>query len=117
MIPTRRTLVSFRLAVPLRSFVLLAALIGAILVVPGCQDSRVTKDRFDRVKQGMTVAEVRGILGEGTDVTAKGGEMVAAGAMVEKKSNRQTFEWRDGRKLISVEFENGKVTHKVADGL
>ncbi len=88
----------------LTTVVICGLLIG---MVAGC-GSKVTKDNYDKVTNGMTEDEVKGILGEPTETASAGGalgDLVGAGSVMK---------WVDGEKSIAVTFVNGKVTAKVA---
>jgi len=83
----------------------------AMSLLVGCGGSKVSKDNFDQVKNGMTVAEVEGILGKATD---QGGGGVSLPGV---EASAKVMIWQDGDKKISVTFLNGKVTAKVQEGL
>ncbi|MFB3894031.1 MAG: hypothetical protein ACE15C_18645 [Phycisphaerae bacterium] len=87
---------------------LLAGLCLAVL--PGCS-SKVSKSNYDKINTGMTVAEVEGILGKGTEQAGGGGAIgnVAGSAKI--------INWKDGDKTITVTFVNDKVTLKTESGL
>ncbi len=79
---------------------LLAALLGAGLTA--CTPSKVTKDNFEKVKLGMTQAEVQDLLGPPSEAT--GLEIpVFSGA---------TAKWVRGDVTITIQFVNGKVMAK-----
>ena len=92
------------------------ALVGLLVlgltlsVLPGC-GSKVSKSNYDKVKTGMTQAEVEGILGKGTEKAGVGGALggIAGSAKV--------LTWTEGDKSITVTFLNDKVTAKVQQGL
>ena len=93
-----------------RTIALLALAGTTMILVAGC-GSKVSKDNFDKIKNGMTVAEVEEILGKATEEGEAGGavgELVGAG---------KVMTWKDGDKSIGVTFVNGKVTAKVQTGL
>lgn len=88
-----------------------AVILGfVVLGSAGCA-SRVTRENYDRIHDGMSVSEVEGILGKPDkdkragfafgDVDASGGVMV----------------WESGDKMISVTVAQGKVVVKVQKGL
>ena len=76
--------------------ILLCLLIAGLLVnLAGC--SKVTKSNFDKIKAGMTEAEVKGILGDPISESNPGGGMNFA-------------IWIDGATFITVVFDGyGKV--------
>ncbi|HUS92147.1 MAG TPA: hypothetical protein VM695_09880 [Phycisphaerae bacterium] len=89
--------------------VIVAGLMVSLLA--GCGGSKVTKGNFDQIKNGMTVAEVEGVLGKG--VEQAGGGVSVGGVDLSGKS----MVWKDGTKKIVVTFANGKVMAKVQEGL
>jgi hypothetical protein len=83
--------------------------------------SRLTREKFDRIKQGMTAAEVEAILGPPTDDWSKPGRPPAdeldAEAAVEQDFVRgfapQTFHRWSGRSgILTVGFLHGKAVQK-----
>jgi outer membrane protein assembly factor BamE (lipoprotein component of BamABCDE complex) len=94
----RRTLVA----------VLLAGLV--LSTVSGC-GSKVNQSNFDKVKTGMTRAEVEDILGKPTEES--GGAAAIPGISVSGK----IATWKDGDKVITVTFANEKVVTKGSQGL
>jgi hypothetical protein len=64
--------------------------------------SKISQENFDKIKSGMTMEEVKGILGEPTESSAMGlGPLSGTSA-----------HWKDKDKRISIQFVNGKVTVK-----
>ena len=82
-----------------------------VTVLAGCGGSKVSKDNFDKVQTGMTVAEVEGILGKGTEEAGAGGSL---GGVV---ASGKILSWTDGGKRIVVTFMNDKVATKTQTGL
>ncbi len=80
------------------------------LTLAGC-GSKVTKSNFDKITNGMTVAEVEGILGKGTESTA------ASGTVGDLTGSAKSVVWKDGNKSITVNFINDKVALKTQTGL
>ena len=86
------------------------ALIGLLLAgLVGC--SKITKENYDKIETGMTLAEVEGILGKGTE---KAG---IAGAVGDLTGAGKVMTWGDEEKSITVTFANDKVTVKAQNGL
>ena len=82
-----------------------------VVMLAGC-GSKVTKSNFDKIKVGMTTAEVEGILGKGTE--SKG----VAGSVGDLTGSAKIMTWTDGDKSITVTFVNDKVSlPPVAKGL
>lgn len=80
-----------------KSLILGSAAVIALLA-SGC-GSRLTADRFDRVKEGMTLSQVKGILGKPHGVVRTG-------------DNAQMLGWESGDAIINVMMANGKVFGK-----
>jgi outer membrane protein assembly factor BamE (lipoprotein component of BamABCDE complex) len=76
----------------------------------GCA-SKVSQSNYDKIQQGMTVAEVEGILGKG-EVAASAG--LAIGKV---DLSTKTIVWKDGQKQITVIFGGDKVVSKTQTGL
>src|SRR5688572_6970757 len=82
-----------------------------LLVVPGCGPDRLTYDNYSRVKDGMTAAEVREILGKPDE--DKGGGFSAGGIDI----SGRVMVWEEGEKWVEVTIAQGKVVAKVQKGL
>jgi hypothetical protein len=93
------------------TIVLLVAAFLLTFVVVGCSKPGVSKEGFDKVEKGMTLAQVEKILG----TEKKGGE--ASGALGKLAGSGATYVWEDGDKKITVVFKDGKVETKAAVGL
>lgn len=87
---------------------LVAALMCALVV--GC-GSKVSKGNYDKINNGMTVAEVEGLMGKGAE------EAGGAGAIGSLTGSAKIMSWMDGDKKITVTFVNDKVTLKTEKGL
>jgi hypothetical protein len=81
-----------------------------IIMLAGC-GSKVTKSNFDQISNGMTLAQIEGILGKGTESTG------AAGAIGNLAGSAKVVTWKDGAKTITVTFANDKVVLTAASGL
>jgi hypothetical protein len=92
------------------------ALVGLLMfglmatMLAGC-GSKVSKDNYEKVKAGMTLAEVEGILGKGTEKAGVGG------ALGNLAGSAKVVEWKDGDKSITATFLNDKMTTKIQTGL
>lgn len=84
----------------LACLVMVAALLG--LGLTGCARSKITKENFDKIKLGMTQAEVQAILGPPTE---------AAGIEIPLFEGTMS-KWTQGDTVITVQFINGKVVAK-----
>jgi outer membrane protein assembly factor BamE (lipoprotein component of BamABCDE complex) len=67
-----------------------------------CSGGKITQENFDKIKTGMTLAEVKAILGEPTDSSSVD-VAVFSGA---------TAMWQGEEATINVQFMNGKVIAK-----
>ena len=68
--------------------------------------SNVNIENFNKIEMGMSKSEVESILGEGD-------------SMIESDYEDYSMEvltWKDGVKIISISFSNGKVAAKVKVG-
>jgi hypothetical protein len=83
--------------------------LGGVLLA-GCSGPAVNQGNYDKIENGMSMEEVKDILGEPTEQSAAGvsvGDMeVSGGATV----------WKDGDKTIMVTFQGGKVVAKAKEG-
>ncbi len=92
------------------------AALTLVLAFAACE-SRITRENFEKVTDGMSYAQVRAILGSGEDQTATGTGITTYGlATGEARSNRKVYVWKDGHRTITVVFDNGKVVEKIAQG-
>ena len=86
--------------------------------VAGC-GSKVDQSDYDKVNNGMTQAQVEGILGtdkeQSTNAAATPG--VSVGGMSVPGMSAKTVTWKDGDKTIIVVFTNDKVASKTSSGL
>ncbi len=79
-----------------RTFVAIA-LVACLFVVTSC-GSKVNQENYDKIKAGMTIEEVEGILGKATKSDIVGAGPLSGGKMT----------WEDGAKSITVTVANGK---------
>lgn len=77
-------------------------LMTVTFLVFGCSVDKISKENFDRIKTGMTEAEVQAILGPPTEST---------GVDVNVFSGTTSI-WKKGDTVISIQFVNGKVVAK-----
>lgn len=82
-----------------------ALLSGAI----GC--TKVSKENYEKVQSGMSLSEVEGILGKGTEKAGLGG------AIGNLSGSAKILTWGDDEKSITITFANDKVVAKAATGL
>ncbi len=70
----------------------------------GC-GSKLTQENFEKVQSGMSMAQVKSILGEPTE--AKSFEVGPFSAL--------SATWKDKKTVINIQFVNDKVTVKTLD--
>lgn len=93
-----------------RKVLVLFLLAAFVLVAPiGC-GSKVNPDNYAKITNGMTTAQVEGILGAGEKASAG----VSVGGV---NITGDVYTWKDGEKEITVVFKDGKVVSKVAKNL
>src|SRR5947209_8805494 len=96
---------------PSGSRILMAAALALCLLLTGC-GSKVSKDNFEKIKPGMTQAEVEAILGTGTISNSQAASVPGMGNLSAKVET-----WTDGDKQIAVTYMNDKVQGTVSKGL
>lgn len=99
-------------------------LFGGLFLV-GC-GSTVSKSNYDKIESGMTIEEVENILGKGEEqasssinipgqsISIPGGGNVSTAGM---STSAKAMVWKDGTKVISIMFSDGKVMGKSQLGL
>ena len=90
-----------------------------VVMVSGC-GGPINESNYDKIKDGMTLAEVEGILGKGTEqasVSTPGVsvDVPVVGVKVEATSNK-IYKWESGGKTIIVTFMNDKMAGKSKNG-
>jgi hypothetical protein len=78
------------------------AVLVLVLVLSACGNARITQGNFDRIKVGMTQAEVIVILGEPTESSS----LDIAGFSGTNST------WKGREITIAIQFLNGKVVAK-----
>lgn len=93
------------------------------LLLPACGNRKVTKANYEKVEDGMTLDQVKAILGEGkleekADIGGMAGHYLAPipGAAAPKEIGDK-YVWENGEKVIEVSFVDGKVRFKHSKGL
>lgn len=88
-------------------------MLGLVLVVAGAAGcaSRISQRNYERVQNGMTLAQVQEILGEGQLQQGLAGGIGNLGGSV------SVYQWRDEQRVITVTFINDKVTAKSSENL
>jgi hypothetical protein len=72
------------------------------LTLLSCSSSKLTQENFDKIQNGMTMAQVKAILGEPTEASSVGVAGFLGG----------TSKWQAGEVAITIQFFNGKVIAK-----
>lgn len=89
------------------------------LLLPACK-SKVNKTNYDKVKVGMTLAEVEKILGKGDKETGDGSNVAGQfGVAIEAaptSGGGDVYTWESGDNSIRLTFRSGKLVHKQATG-
>jgi hypothetical protein len=93
----------------------LMVVLALCLLVGACK-SKVTKANYDRIKEGMTLAEVEAILGKGTKDTGDGsnvaGQFGVALPQPAVSGAGDIYKWEGGAGTITLTFRDGKVVHR-----
>ncbi|MBX3403058.1 MAG: hypothetical protein KF699_06550 [Phycisphaeraceae bacterium] len=92
--------------------------LAACLLASACEE-KITVENYDRITNGMTIAQVEKILGSGKDDTSHQGTSIGtSGIASASRSTDQVFVWEDksGAKIIVV-FQDGKVVQKSKQNL
>jgi hypothetical protein len=82
----------------------------------GCGGSKVSQSNYDKIKEGMTEAEVKSMLGPPSNESSASASRTDPKAGTTAHSNSQ-MSWGDGDRSITIDFTNGKVTGKKQQGL
>jgi PBP1b-binding outer membrane lipoprotein LpoB len=90
---------------------LLKAMISIALVIfiSGCLGSKINEENYKKVQEGMTMEQVKAILGEPTDASTKGVSIPMAGSL---SGTLATWKSSDGKITIELTFVNDKVKLK-----
>ena len=72
------------------------------LCLMACSGAKINQENFDKIKTGMTLAEVKAILGEPTDSFSIDVAVISGG----------TAMWKGEGITINIQFMNGKVIAK-----
>ncbi|MBX3358323.1 MAG: hypothetical protein KF745_07830 [Phycisphaeraceae bacterium] len=93
-------------------------LASVLLIVVACE-SKVSIDNYQQITKGMTIAQVEGILGSGTEDTSSGGTSISGGGLMSGSdaAKERVFVWKDKGKQITVIFAAGKVVETRQTGL
>ena len=97
----------------LRTTALALAACLAATMLTGCA-GKITKSNYEKVRTGMTVAQVEDILGKGSEQAGIGG---ALGTLAGSVKIVCWTEGENGSKKITITFVNDKVVAKLEAGL
>lgn len=95
----------------MKSNILRALAMVMLLIVVACGGDSISEASFDEVKTGMTLQEVKDILGEPSKTEGAVGVEVMG-----KKLSGGVYSWNDGAKVIKITFADDKVTLKSKNG-
>ena len=73
-----------------------------LLCLLACSGTKINQENFDKIKTGMTLAEVKAILGEPADSSSVDVAMISGA----------TAMWKGEGITINIQFMNGKVIAK-----
>ena len=79
-----------------------AVAMGFVFCLMACSGAKVNQENFDKIKTGMTMAEVKAVLGEPADASS----FDVAGI------SGATAMWKGDGITINIQFMNGKVIAK-----
>lgn len=82
----------------------ICAVLAFALTLAACGGGGVNQANYDKIENGMTLEQVKDILGEPADGGGIGG--LSAGG----------YTWKDGDKSINITFANDKVAVKTKSG-
>ncbi len=86
--------------------------VASVCVLAGCE-KKLTDDNYDKVKEGMTIYEVQGVIGKGEKQEISGmsisGAAVAGGA---GRNSQDTYIWKEGANTWTMIFQDGKLLSK-----
>lgn len=94
------------------------ALIATLALLTACEP-KVTAENFEKISDGMTIAQVQKILGAGDEEPApSGGTSIGGSGMLEgaAATPARTFIWKEENRQIIVVFQDGKVVNKYSKG-
>jgi hypothetical protein len=96
-------------------------ILSLCMALAGCSGSKVIIGNYEKIKDGMSLKEVEGILGTGKEQASSGVNVpgVSAGgvSVPGMQMSGKAMVWQDGNKSITVTFINDKVAGKAQSGL
>lgn len=90
---------------------LLKSFIGIVvaLLISGCLGSKINEENYKKVQEGMTMEQVKVILGDPSDAKADSISLPMVGSL---SGTLATWKSSDGKVTIELTFINDKVTLK-----
>ena len=91
---------------------LLIAVPALVCTMAGCEQ-KLTDEKYDQIKPGMTGQEVEGILrcGSGTDETQGGFNMASSGISGSGGTDR-VYAYKSGDRTVTITYRDGKMVQK-----
>jgi len=89
-----------------------SAIISLSIFLVSCT-SKLNKDNYDKISNGMSVSQVESILGKGESQASSSVDLGEYGGNI----SSEVMTWQSGTKVISITFSNGKVMAKAQNGL
>jgi SmpA/OmlA family protein len=94
-----------------RQLGLLTVLAALTLALTGCGGNKVTKENAEKIKDGMTEAEVTGILG--SPAKTGDGKLEGPGGLTVTIPGAKILFYENGANTLVVALKDGKVFNKV----
>lgn len=91
----------------------LAALLALSILITGCEKSKVTAENFDKVKVGMSLSEVKALLGKSyEDETPSAGYNAGNTGLSTSQATENIYVWSSKDLKIILTVKDGKVVQK-----
>jgi hypothetical protein len=87
-------------------------IIAFTLLLISCS-SKINKDNYQKISNGMSVSQVESILGKGESQASSNVDLGEYGGNV----SSEVITWQEGTNVISITFSNGTVMAKAQSGL
>ena len=87
-------------------------IIALTLLIVSCS-SKINKDNYDKIFNGMSVSQVESILGKGESQASSNVDLGVYGG----NTSSEVITWQKGANIISITFSNGTVMAKAQSGL
>lgn len=86
-------------------------MIGLTLFLLSCE--KVNEENYNKIKEGMTLGEVKALLGEPTESKTQGGSVPLLGNL---SGTKAIWKSKDGKTSVDIVFLNEKVKIKTYNG-